>query len=358
MVVELPLSLIDENPFNSRSMYDEREVRRLADSLSRFGLLSSILVRQSGDRYQIVFGHRRTKAAKLLGWNTIRAEVGSLSDEEMIEFSLAENLARENLSDYEKALCFRRMKTEFGRTYEQIGKVVGYSESHICNYARMLELFSDETIAKNPSIISDLHHISEHHARILLRISNEKDRLHMLRLVVSEKMSVRDIQRMVQRFRSWFEDESSKFPAQFVEPNDDRRYLGDEVLEINRILFDEFKLPKKGDLEAFVHLHSHDGGYSLFNSYPPLKRFDNSDAMEEEKQWFFGDARLLSAKIRDVRVQLYDQFAVATLFVDNVGRPEMKGFWTNIRGTVVLARDKSGWKIIHEHWSNDETQNH
>jgi ParB/RepB/Spo0J family partition protein len=356
MTQEIPLSLIDHNPYNSRTRYDEALVRALASSLSRIGLLSAILVRPKTERFEIVFGHRRAKAAALLGWNTIRADVKLIDDDAMIELSLAENLAREDLSDYEKALCFYRMKKEFGKTYQQIGKIAGFSESHVCNYVRMVELFDDEIIAKNPAIISDLHSVSEHHARILLRISDQRDRLQMLRLVVAERMSVRDLQRMTQRFRSWFSDNGSKFLTQeFVDTKSDEGFAGDEILEIQRILFDEFRLPQKRDLTRFVQVHSHEGGYSLFNSYPPLKRFDNSEAMEEEKQWFFGDAQLLSPKIRDVRVQFYKQFAVATLFVDNIGRPELKGFWTNIRGTVVFLRDRSGWKIIHEHWSNDAT---
>ena len=160
-----------------------------------------------GDRYQIVFGQRRSKAGRLLGWNTISAEIKNLGDEEMIEISLAENLSREDLSDYEKALCFRRMKVEFGRTYGEIGSLVGLSESHVCNYVRMIELFDDDTLRKHPSLITELHKISEHHARILLRVSDMNDRIQMLKLVVSENLSVRDLDRMSQRFRSWFERE-------------------------------------------------------------------------------------------------------------------------------------------------------
>jgi ParB family chromosome partitioning protein len=117
---EIDLGLLDDNPFNSRLNYDYREIELLAQSISEHGLLSPIKVRKKANRYQVVFGHRRVRAMKLLKLTTIPADLCELSDQQMCEMSFAENVSREDLSDYEKALHFEKMNREFGKTYEEI----------------------------------------------------------------------------------------------------------------------------------------------------------------------------------------------------------------------------------------------
>lgn len=371
----LSLDLIDSNPYNSRlGPMDTGETDMMARSIEQLGLISPILVRPKfGGRFELVFGHRRLEAARWLGWEKIRAEVKSVSDEEMIKLSAAENVAREDLSDYEKGICFSRMKRDFGITLARIGELVGSSESHVCNYIRMAELFDASAVEANPELLSDLRLITEHHARILLRIPDLTDRRRMLRLVVSEKMSVRDIQRMLQRFKSWFpntdndhpkyassqkrsaEIESSLSPI----PDESEQALKgneDDLAEINNVVLSEFRLPRDGDFASFANHHSFEHGYSIFASNPPLTRFDDNLAVEQERGWFFGDAIRMSAKIRDMRIQLYDCFSVVTLFVDHKGETSsMPTLEKSIRGTLVLSRTELGWKIVHEHWSNQES---
>ena len=126
---DIPLDLIDDNRFNSRLDYDKQSTRTLALSLQRDGLFSHVRVRKKKDRYELVYGHRRVQAARLLGWDTIKADVSTLSDEEMLKHSLLENLERKDLSDFERSLSILRMHKEFGKTYDEIAVIIGCSKN-------------------------------------------------------------------------------------------------------------------------------------------------------------------------------------------------------------------------------------
>src|SRR5271170_1367377 len=110
--------------------------------MDHFGLLSPIKARpkNNSQKYELIFGHRRVRAAKYLKWESIPAEIEMVSDEQMLNFSLAENLSRADLSDYEKALSYHRMHMQFGKKYEEIAKISGCSKQRISNYVRMVHL--------------------------------------------------------------------------------------------------------------------------------------------------------------------------------------------------------------------------
>jgi len=117
----IPLELIHDNPYNPRKFYEQAEIRSLAESMAKVGLLNPVKVREAAPGFELVHGHRRVRAARLLEWSGIQATIATLSDEELLLVSLIENLEREDLSDYEKALAFKRMHDEFGKTEEQVG---------------------------------------------------------------------------------------------------------------------------------------------------------------------------------------------------------------------------------------------
>ena len=209
MVEDIPLSLIIDNPFNSRKQYDPNGIYQLAESLRETGLLNPVSVRSNNDKFELVFGHRRSRAARLLNWKSVRAEVVEATDEQMLQISLVENLHRENLSDFETALSFKRLCTEFGKTYEQVGQMVGLSKSHVSNFMRMAQLFDDDTMTRNPDLAQELYKISEHHARVLAQIPEQRERMSALRIAAAENLSVRDLQKMIQRLQGWFSPEFS-----------------------------------------------------------------------------------------------------------------------------------------------------
>src|SRR5579875_38209 len=356
-VRNIPLSLIDENPFNPRLQYDSDEITRLSTSRSQSGILSPIMVRKkSGNkRYELVFGHRRVKAARLLGWDSIRAEIRTFSDEEMLRCSMSENLARDDLSDYEKAKCFQRFKIQFNRTNAEIASMIGYSEAHVNNYLRMLQLVDDLEIEKD--MYYYLHRISEHHARILLRIPSQKERVSALKLAVIQKMSVRDLQRMVRDLHGWFSENSDESrEEQIVKRRSTAQYLleskEEELSRIEKALKAEFRFPHIGDFEKFIRMCAFDMGFSYFSSFPPFARYDNREAIEMKRHWFFREGPHTS-NIKDIRIQFYDNTAVATLMIER----KIEGKYRNravipVRGSVVLIRNNEKWRIVHEHWSS------
>jgi ParB family chromosome partitioning protein len=361
-LTSIPIDKIVDNPFNCRQFYKEDEIKTLAKSLSRIGLQNPIKVRKQIENYELVYGHRRVRAAKILGWKSINAEIVNLADEEMLQLSLEENLLRKDLSDFEKGLSFQRLASEFGKTYEEIGNIVGYTRAHVCNYIRMVNLFDKSFLSKNPNVFSALNEISEHHARILGQIDDVEDRAMALRLIVSDNLSVRETQKVIQKFRSWFENRSSNWQGESLNQanlreNSTKSDRSHDLKKIHHVLSALFELPHKRDFKSFEDLHAFQTGFSVFSNFPPLERFDNENAYQKEKQWFYTIAPSLTAHIKDARVQFFERTALATLYVVYKGSLEGEEVLMTVRGTVLFRNDSGSWKIIHEHWSRLNVQN-
>ncbi len=347
----VPLDLIRDNPYNSRSYYDESEIRSLADSILKVGLLNPIKVRQADSGFELVHGHRRVRAARLLEWDSIQATVGAYSDEELLLVSLIENLERKDLSDYEKAIAFRRMHDEFGKTEEEIGELVGLSKGAVSNYILMTRLFDEERLASDPSLRRAMYSVSEHHSRYLSKIGNTDDRARMLKFVVAESLSVRDLQRMALRLKSWFVPEENVLQYRRGERRNGHNGGPADVLEIHNLLLAEFALPKRGDFDSFASFHAFDQGFSIYSDFPPFRRIVGAKAVEKEKDWFDTIAPHLTVRIRDLQIQFFADTALATLYVDQKGRVKGQRVKEVLRGTVLFAKHPDGWRIVHEHWS-------
>lgn len=355
------LDEIVDNPFNCRQSYKEDEIKILSESIRRIGLQSPIKVRRRIQNYELVYGHRRVRAARLLHWKEINADIVDLSDEEMLKLSLAENLQRRDLSDFEKGLSFQRLANEFGKTYEEIGQIVGYTRAHVCNYIRMVNLFDQGFLSKNPHVISVLNEISEHHARILGQIEDMEDRAMALQLVVADNLSVRETQKVIQRFRSWFGNRNPNLPPGSLTTTKREENMASERSEdlkkIRQALSALFELPHKHDFKSFEDLHAFQTGFSVYSNFPPLHRFENENAYQKEKQWFYTIAPSLSAQIKDVRVQFFEPNALAMLYVVYEGSLAGKNVQMTVRGTVLFRNYCGSWKIVHEHWSKLNEQN-
>jgi ParB family chromosome partitioning protein len=144
-VVEIPLELIDENPYQTRRTFDEAALKELADSIKESGLAQPIVVRPAANanakgRYVLVLGERRCRASKLAGKTTVPAIVREMGNEQAAELTVIENLQRQDLNCLEQAQAFARLSREFNLTQEQIGKRVGTSRESVANYMRMLKL--------------------------------------------------------------------------------------------------------------------------------------------------------------------------------------------------------------------------
>lgn len=185
---EVDIPLILPNPFQPRLKFDEEEINSLAETIKEKGLLQPVLLRKKGNSYEVISGERRVRAAKLAGLKKIPAIIKDVSDSEMLEITLIENLQREELNPLEEARGYLTLMKEFGLTQEEVAKKVGKSRSAIANTMRLLKL--PEEIQK--AILEEK--ISEGHARALLSIKDEKLMLAEFRKLLKEKKSVRELE--------------------------------------------------------------------------------------------------------------------------------------------------------------------
>ena len=146
-IVEIAIDLIDRNPYQPRTVFNEEELTELANSIKQQGLIQPIVLRKVGDRYQIISGERRTRASKLAGFSTIKAQVyENLDDKVMSEWALIENIQRVDLNPVEIARSYQKLIENYEYTHEDLAKAVGKSRSAITNALRLLKL--PETVLK------------------------------------------------------------------------------------------------------------------------------------------------------------------------------------------------------------------
>jgi len=140
-IVEINVDLIDPNPFQPRKVFSDDELVELAESIEQHGLIQPVVLRKVGDRYQLISGERRTRATKLAGLSTIKAQVyENLDDKAMAEWALIENIQRVDLNPVEVAKSYQQLIDNHGYTHEDLSKIVSKSRSAITNALRLLKL--------------------------------------------------------------------------------------------------------------------------------------------------------------------------------------------------------------------------
>lgn len=183
---------IEANPYQPRREFDEAEIDSLADSLQEHGLLQPILVRRIDERYQLVAGERRLRAAIKAGWPDVPVQVIEADDRKTAEIAIVENLQRKDLNALEKAASFQRYLESYGCTQEELARRLQLDRSTIANLIRLLEL--PESVQQ--SVRSG--EISPGHARALLPLGDEPEQVAFCRQIVAEGLSVRAIEGLVQ----------------------------------------------------------------------------------------------------------------------------------------------------------------
>lgn len=192
-IKNLDLDSITPNPFQPRRVFDSTHLEELAQSIKDFGVLQPILVRKIGTGYELVAGERRFRASQLAGLKTIPAIVKNLSDKEIAEMALIENLQREDLNYFEEAEGYAKLMKEFGITQDEIAKRMGKSQSTIANKLRLLNL--PESVRKEISV----NVITERHARALLKLDDEKLQLQALNTIYTKNLNVRQTDELVEQ---------------------------------------------------------------------------------------------------------------------------------------------------------------
>lgn len=179
----LPIEFLERNGDQPRYHFDEASIDELASSIKEKGLLQPILVREVGvDRYQIVAGERRWRASQKAGIHEVPVMVLELSDTEVLEVAIVENIQRQDLSAIEEATAYQRLIDEFGHTQDAVSKIVGKSRSHITNLLRLLNL------PQKVRDLVDMGKISMGHARALV---TAEDPVGLASRIVSDGLSVR-----------------------------------------------------------------------------------------------------------------------------------------------------------------------
>lgn len=192
-VKEIPVSQISANPFQPRQRFDDEAIRELSVSIRSTGVLQPVLVRPHADGYQLVAGERRLRAAGLAGLDRIPAIVREVTDSEMMELALIENIQREDLNPMEEASAFHALVEKVGLTHDQLSEKVGKQRSSITNSLRLLGL---------PLEVQDMVSrgtLSAGHARALLGLPSAGDQLASARYVGSKGFSVRRTESFIRR---------------------------------------------------------------------------------------------------------------------------------------------------------------
>ncbi|MCS6977100.1 MAG: ParB/RepB/Spo0J family partition protein [Gemmatales bacterium] len=193
---QLPVDLIETNPFQPRRDFDPAEMDALKRSLQTHGLLQPIVVRPSNGGYQVIAGERRLRAAKDAGWKEIPVRIVDFNDQQTFEAALVENLQRTDLNPIEKAQGFRDYLQQYGLTQEELAKRVGLDRATISNFMRLLELPPEVQDAVRAG------QISNGHARALLGLDDPERQKSLCREIIRNGLSVRAVEQMVKAERS------------------------------------------------------------------------------------------------------------------------------------------------------------
>ena len=193
-LVEVNVASIHPNPYQPRATFDEESIAELAQSIQQVGLLQPLLVRKVDDGYELVAGERRLRAVTSLGMEKVACIVQQdIEDESSAMMALIENLQREDLHYLEEAQCYQKLLETYGLTQEELANRLGKSQSSIANKLRLLKL-SDEVKAAMTE-----KRLSERHARALLKLTDDKQRLDAVERIAEKGLSVKETEQMVEK---------------------------------------------------------------------------------------------------------------------------------------------------------------
>jgi ParB family chromosome partitioning protein len=189
----IPIDLIDANPIQPRRVFQGERLAELAQSIRANGIIQPLVVRKAGDRYQLVAGERRWRAAKLAGLDQVPAVVQDIPDDHLLEITLIENIQREDLNPIETANAFNSLSTELSLTAEEIGRRTGKDRTTIVNSLRLLQLPADLQ-----QLVSE-RRLSAGHARCLLSLPTADLQREVAEKAVAQGWSVRQLERTTQK---------------------------------------------------------------------------------------------------------------------------------------------------------------
>ena len=187
----VPLNKIKNNVDQPRKSFDNEKIVELAESIKNHGIIQPLILKQNKSGYIIVAGERRWRAAKMVGLKEVPAIIMNLTEKQVLEISLIENIQRQDLNPIEEALAYKRLLSEFNLTQEELSKRIGKSRTAITNTIRLINL--DSRVQQY--LIDGI--ISEGHGRVLLSLDDNELQYIYSQKVIDEKLSVRDLEKII-----------------------------------------------------------------------------------------------------------------------------------------------------------------
>ena len=237
----IPIDSIDPNPLQPRRMFQSERLSELAQSIRANGIIQPLVVRRSGERYQLVAGERRWRAAKLAGNQSVPVVIREIPDDRLLEITLIENIQREDLNPIETAVAFDRLGRELLLNPDQIGQRTGKDRTTIVNFLRLLQLPADiqQLVAER--------RLSAGHARCLCSLPNVDLQREVAEKAVAQGWSVRQTERTTQRM---LEERKPKHIDELeTDPN-----VKAAILELERVLGTKVRIVEKAKQKGRIEI--------------------------------------------------------------------------------------------------------
>jgi len=242
-VIEISPDSVEANPFQPRTHFDNDILNELADSIRELGIIQPITVRALADnKFQLISGERRLKASRVIGLKKIPAFVRVANDQAMLEMALVENIQREDLNAIEIAISYQRLIDECRITQSELSKRLGKSRTNITNYLRMLRLPAEIQVGVRDKLIS------MGHARALINIDDEDEKLKLYYKAINEGLSVRKVEDAVRKL-SQLSEEAEELDNE-VDTIEQEHTTGSSELSENYLAFaNELQLQLKTNIQ-------------------------------------------------------------------------------------------------------------
>lgn len=249
---ELKINIIEPNLNQPRKIFSDEKLIQLSESIKQHGIVQPIIVKKENDIYRIVAGERRWRAARLAGLDIIPAIVKDISNKQVMELALIENLQREDLNPIEEAEAYERLLHDYKMTQEEISNTVGKSRSAIANSLRLLNLCED---VKHLLINGD---ISSGHARALIVIEDKQIQIKAAKEIIEKKLNVRETELLVKKYLTQKTNQKTKrVNEEYLEIEEKiKNILGTKVKLLNnnkkgKIMIEYYSIE---DLERIIEL--------------------------------------------------------------------------------------------------------
>ncbi len=234
--LDCDITLIIPNRYQPRTIFSEDELSDLSKSIVEQGVIQPLIVRKSDAGYELIAGERRLRASKMAGLDKVPVVIKDISDTEMLEMAIVENIQRENFSAMEEADAYNRLMDEFSLTQDQVANRVGKSRSAVANFLRLRQLPPHIKNSINENLIS------MGHARALLSASDSAQQDSVWKTVIESGLSVRNTEKLIKKLKT----DAQKEPEPLQSPDSNEIYFSNVADKLSDKLGTKVHIIKKG----------------------------------------------------------------------------------------------------------------